>query len=759
MVEAAQPERRFQFRNLPIKHKLTVIVVATVSVAVLLSLIGIVAADSILFRGYLSRDLTALASIVADNSTAALSFDDPSAAARTLSALRARPHVVAACIYRPDGTTFATYFGSGYSQRCPETNRNAVWFTRTASTVSRSILLQGRTIGTLVLQYDLGEMFARARIYGATVLGVMLASGVVAFLLSSRLRELIAQPLAQLALAATAVSETRDYGIRAQKESSDELGVLVDAFNEMLKGIQSRDLEIRQALSDRERALAEVGRAEGFLRTTLANIGDAVLRVDSQGRIVYANPVAQSLLKAPESKLIDRHAREVLHLIDEATREQVEDPISRVLRDGAAAGNGSRTVLVAGNGSEVPIDEDATPIRNERGLVEGAVLVFRDVAERRRAEEISRLLAAIVESSDDAIISAGLNGLVTSWNRGAERMLGYSADEMIGKPLSIISAADRPDDIPAILKRIGRGEAIDHYETIRRTKTGRLIHVSLTISPLRDASGRIIGASKIARDITSQVEAAQYLARINADLRQSNLRLAQSNEDLERFAFIASHDLQEPLRIITTYAQLLARTNESRLQADGVRFLHNIADGARRMRQLLADLLAFTEINARSDAPVEIVDLNDVLETVKSNLQASIDETAATVVSEKLPALEGHAGHFIPLFQNLIGNAIKYRGERPPQVQISVRERQAEFEFSVADNGIGIDPEYHQKIFVAFKRLHGKRIPGTGIGLAICQRVVERYGGRIWVQSESGQGATFFFTVPKHPGLSAGSVT
>lgn len=234
-----------------------------------------------------------------------------------------------------------------------------------------------------------------------------------------------------------------------------------------------------------------------------------------------------------------------------------------------------------------------------------------------------------------------------------------------------------------------------------------------------------------------------------AELRELNEDLARSNEDLERFAFVASHDLQEPLRMITTYAQLLIKTYPSQLESDAAMFVSHIVNGARRMRELLADLLTYTEIGGQSDQAREAVDLNLVVENVKQNLKASIDESGAVITSDRLPALSAYEGHFIPLFQNLIGNAIKYRSERPPRIHISVQNGNRDLRFAVADNGIGVAPEYHEKIFAVFKRLHGKKIPGTGIGLSICQRVVERYDGRIWVESEAGRGATFIFTLPK----------
>jgi light-regulated signal transduction histidine kinase (bacteriophytochrome) len=257
-----------------------------------------------------------------------------------------------------------------------------------------------------------------------------------------------------------------------------------------------------------------------------------------------------------------------------------------------------------------------------------------------------------------------------------------------------------------------------------------------------------VGASKIARNITEQVRAAARLAQLNADLQSSNERLARSNDDLERFAFIASHDLQEPLRMITIYSQLLVKQYPSELEKQAAACIGNIVDGTKRMRELLSDLLAFTEIGGGAEDPPKAVDLKLVVEHVTENLRASIEETGAVVTADPLPVLAAHDSHFISLFQNLVGNALKYRGANAPRIHISVTENGGELRFAVADNGAGIAPQYHDKIFVAFKRLHGKSVPGTGIGLAICQRVVQRYGGRIWVESQVGQGSTFVFTLP-----------
>jgi PAS domain S-box-containing protein len=734
---------------MPIRQKLMVITMVTAATALLLSGLGIVVSDTILFRGYLERDLSALARIIADNSTAPLSFDDPKSATETLMALKARTHLVDACIYRPDLTIFSQYTRAGTSQGCPPGDLpEGIRFTSSDLTAAHAIMLKNRQIGNLVLRYDLGEIDERRRLYGATVLGVLSASSLIAYLLSSTLRSQIASPISRLVDATAAVSKTRDYGIRAQKTSGDELGVLVDAFNEMLAGIQSRDMELRGALLAREAALTEARSTRDSLETTLGSIGDAVISTDVAGRVMFANRVALSLLGRQNEDVLGKDLDEVFVIVNEFTRERVESPVAKVLREGAIVGMAMHTILVGKDGSETPIDDSGAPIRAENGPIEGTVLVFRDVTARRKADETSRLLAAIVETSGDAIIGNDLRGIITSWNKGAQQVYGYSAEEMIGKSITILSVPGQSEEMSDILDRIAQGQHIEQYQTVRRTADDRIIHVSLTVSPLFDSVGRIIGASKIARDITAQVRAAGRLGQLNEDLQRSNESLARSNEDLERFAFVASHDLQEPLRMITIYSQLLIKAFPEQAADQVSFFVKNIVAGTKRMRELLADLRAYTEIGAPQEEEPEAIDLNTVLETAKNNLQAAIVDNGALITASNLPVVKGSRAHFVSLFQNLIGNAIKYRGAETPRIRIAAAKIDGYWEFEISDNGIGIKPEYYEKIFVPFKRLHGTQIPGTGIGLSICQRIVERYGGEIRVKSEVGRGSSFIFTLP-----------
>lgn len=237
--------------------------------------------------------------------------------------------------------------------------------------------------------------------------------------------------------------------------------------------------------------------------------------------------------------------------------------------------------------------------------------------------------------------------------------------------------------------------------------------------------------------------------RVEEDLRASNVELARANEDLNQFAFAASHDLQEPLRMITLYSQLLMKGYRGQLDGEAATCIELITEGSKRMSELLADLLEYTQVANDREKSAAPVDLNRVFHIALANCKTAIDETNATVICDDLPIVLGQEPHFIQLLQNLISNSLKYRDpDRPPRIHASAERQNGFWRIAVKDNGMGIDPEYHQKIFGVFKRLHGKTISGTGIGLAICQRVVDRYGGRIWVESQVGQGATFYFTLP-----------
>lgn len=364
-----------------------------------------------------------------------------------------------------------------------------------------------------------------------------------------------------------------------------------------------------------------------------------------------------------------------------------------------------------------------------------------NISDRKKAQEVQIRLAAIVESSDDAIVSKDLNGIVQSWNRGAERVFGYSAEEMVGNHISIIAAPDRINEMPAILQRVRSGQRIDHYETKRKRKDGVIIDISLTVSPILDPSGRIIGASKIARDISER-------KRMDAELRATNVALSRANADLQQFAYSASHDLREPLRMISIYSQLLKKNYGETLDERANEYLRYSIEGARRMEQLVKDLLEYTRANV-ADAEPPLTDANAALQNILPQFGPMIEENQASITFDSLPEIRMHSVHLEQVFQNIISNALKYRREEAPRIHVSAGKVRSEWIVSLQDNGIGIDQRYAEQIFGLFRRLHtNDEYAGTGVGLAICRNIVERYGGRIWVTSKPGEGSTFFFSIP-----------
>ncbi|HEX6895144.1 MAG TPA: PAS domain S-box protein [Bryobacteraceae bacterium] len=772
-----------------------------------------------------------------------------------------------------------------------------------------------------------------------------------------------------------------------------------------------------------------------LLGAIVASSEDAIISKDLKGTIMTWNKSAERLFGYKAEEVL---GKPVTILIPPERLSEETDLLSQIARGESI--DHFETIRRRKDGSLLNVSLSISPLRDAHGRIIGASKIARDITEVKRAERSALLLAAIVDSSDDAIVSKDLNGMIMTWNKGAERLFGYTADEAVGRPITIVIPPDRLDEEPEILSRIRRGDRMEHFETIRRHKDGSLLDISLTISPVKDGHGNIIGASKIARDISdrkraekaiedlnerlkadlaamtrlqqlsakliesrdspellgeildtairltgagsghiqlfrqgvfnivaqrglepalldflnspsgvqeafgtaahirqrvlvtdiassslfsgipgialmlaSGIRAAQstplvsrtgqilgtfttfygdgrapaerelrlldVLARLAADLierkgaeeallasearfrqladampqivwtarpdgyldyynerwyqftgfgrdqfgdqswqaivhpdevqlcfeswyssvrsgepfriefrlwdrREARWRwfmsralpvrdtsgatvkwfgtstdideqkrieqeLRRANLDLEQFAYSASHDLQEPLRTIKIYGELLAQRYGGSLDGEAFEFVEYLRTGASRMEELVRDLLNYTQITLL-EPPTLPVDANEALASALANLAGAIAESEATVANDPLPPVRAHSTHLRQLFQNLIGNAIKYRSpDRPPIVTVTAAQRDGQCIFSVQDNGIGIAPEYRGLIFGLFKRLHTTHeYSGTGIGLAICQRIVERYRGRIWVESQLGCGSKFTFEIP-----------
>jgi PAS domain S-box-containing protein len=346
---------------------------------------------------------------------------------------------------------------------------------------------------------------------------------------------------------------------------------------------------------------------------------------------------------------------------------------------------------------------------------------------------------------NDAIIGLDNSLHITYWNSAAEKLYSLMAGEMLGQSLDAVYyrfRLFRSEERETVFGSLTRTGAWHGQSTLVRD--GHQVCVELTITPLRDEDGEAIGFLAVARDVSGRKQA-------EAALEQYAGELARSNAELEQFAYVASHDLQEPLRMVTLYTQLLEKRYKARLDADADEFIDYVVDGAKRMHQLINDLLSYSRVSSHGKE-FELTDCETVLKRALTNLRTAVEESRAEVTHDALPTLLADGMQLVQLFQNLLSNALKFRGEEPPRVHVSAAPDGKKWLFSVRDNGIGINPDCAERIFIIFQRLHGiKDYPGTGIGLAICKRIVQRHGGRIWVESEPGKGATFHFTLPMRP--------
>jgi len=397
-------------------------------------------------------------------------------------------------------------------------------------------------------------------------------------------------------------------------------------------------------------------------------------------------------------------------------------------------------------------------------LVLATIAIRRGARHRQRliedlqiSEEKARaardLLQTTISSIGDGVITTDTAGTVVFLNPVAQSLTGWTQEQAAGKPLEeIFNISDEETGSPAgnavarVLREGSIGSLADRTRLTARD--GRHIPIEDSAAPIRDAQGRITGVVLVFRDNTQRREAERVKKKAAEDLAKHSELLERTNAELQHFAYAASHDLREPLRTITAYTQLVQLRGAAQLDKSSAECLQFIVAAAERMGLLIDALLDYSKAGEITNRPLRATPMEEVLTSALGNLNGSIAESHAVVTHDPLPVVKGDSLHFEQLIQNLIGNAIKYRREDVPRVHIAARNLDQEWLFSVSDNGQGIPPQYQTQIFELFKRLHGQQYPGTGIGLATCKRLVERYDGRIWVESEAGKGSTFFFTLP-----------
>ena len=486
--------------------------------------------------------------------------------------------------------------------------------------------------------------------------------------------------------------------------------------------------------------LREVGASEVMFRGLLEAAPDAVVIVDARGEIALVNSQTERLFGYARAELL---GMPVEALIPERFRGGHSSHRRHYFTAPEVRPMGTTTELYGRrkDGTEVPVEVSLSPFQTEKGVLVSSTI--RDISERRKADEQRFRLAASVDSSGDAIIGKTLDGIVTSWNDAAERIFGYTAAEIIGKSIATLIPPDRQDEETMILATLHRGEPVEQFDTVRRRKDGSDFHVSLTSSPVRASDGRLIGASKIVRDVTERVRAEEALARAKAVAEDAS-------RALEAFSYSVAHDLRAPLRGMNGFAHMLLTTYGDKLDAEGQDWLQEIVSNASRMAELIDGLLSLGRVT-RGELKTERVDLSGLARDVAGQLAAAEPDRQVQVdVQDGLNAdVDPRLARV--LLGNLLENAWKFTGKASSaRIEFGASQKNGAPAFFLHDNGAGFDMAYAGKLFAPFQRLHATgEFPGTGIGLATAQRIVHRHGGRIWAEGMVGAGATFYFTLPR----------
>lgn len=509
----------------------------------------------------------------------------------------------------------------------------------------------------------------------------------------------------------------------------------------------------QQAVERAKRAEDAEGKQRQRFETTLASIGDAVISTDAEGRVAFANKIAQSLLRCAGTEVIGKHLDEVFRIVNEFSRAKAESPVVRVLREGTIVGLGNHTLLLAQDGTEIPIDDSAAPILGEGGAIQGTVLVFRDITERRRLEGDLRKLAAIVESSDDAMISKTLDCRIASWNRGAERMYGYAKDEVIGRPVTILAPPGREHEMPTLMERIQQGETVSEFQTQRRRKDGTIIDVSLTVSPVHGENGNVMGAAVVGRDITAHVQIEKERSQLLAAERDARERAEAAVRAKDEFVAMVSHEVRTPLNAILGWAQIL-RTGKLD-QAETARALEAIERNAQTQAQLIGDLLDVSGvITGRVRLDVRSVELKHVVEAAIDAVQPAADAKSIQLnvhLERGQSLVSGDPSRLQQVVSNLLSNAVKFT-PRYGHITLRLDRIDSQVQLTVSDSGMGITREFLPYVFDRFSQANKtseRRLGGLGLGLTIVRHLVELHGGTVRADSPGeGKGATFTVTLP-----------
>ncbi len=685
-------------RSLSLKHKLVAVTMMTSVGALLLAGIVFTAWEWVGLRRAMVRDLSTHAEILADNCKAALAFDDAADANEIVCSMRSIPSVQAACLYTDKGRPFAMYRRDGTVTIPPyEELPDGHSFRNGLLIFAKPIRLDDEHIGTICISSSLDSVYAQLEHGIVVMIAVVIISSLGAYLVSSRLQEMVSSPILSLACLAHFVSEKKQYTIRAEPHGNDEVGLLIEAFNEMLEQIEQRDSALVQA---NEQLEARVAARTAELTTTNEKLT----------REIAFRKRTEQVLKHRAERIV--HHQRTLVKLSKHSNDDLASMIRTTTEEAAVT-------LAVDRVSVWFFDNDRTRLVCDD-------LFWRD----RNAHESG---AQIATSDYPNYFQAIENNRIVAANNARQDPRTRELTEDYLEPLGITALMDVP------IRLHGKTYGLLSHEHIGPPKEWSLED--------QDFAASLADMIALQMEANERHKAERALAKVNEHLAETIRELRRSNKELQDFAYVTAHDLKAPLRGIGTLTDWITSDYADKLDEQGREQLHLLKGRVSRMSELIDSILHYSEIG-RTSKCLERVDLSTLVPEIIA--QVAPPETIQITIEDALPAVVFERVRLIQVFQNLIGNAIKYMDKPQGHIRVGCAEQEQSWRFYVADNGPGIDEKYFGKIFEMFQTLARRdELESTGIGLAVVKKIIELHGGEVWIESTVGEGSTFFFTLPR----------
>lgn len=761
----------WKLKDRPIQQKLMSVILLTCLLALLLMGSAYIILEYFSYRQYEQTHTSTLGTIIASNSSAALAFDSPSDAREILNALIAERHIVAACIYDNRGRIFAKYPTDISSTVFPAVQfKNGYWFKNGYLEGFQTIVQKENRLGMLFIKSDLENMYVQLRHFAFIAFLLIVCSLVVAYLLSRLLQKAISEPILALEKTAKIISEDKNYSVRAIKYSKDEIGAFTEAFNQMLTQIENQNKEITSFNHQLEEKIKQRTiqwqERNLFIESLFDTLIDNVAVFDTDGKYVALNKKTEENYRISEKEVIGKKITDVFPNVNLSS---MYVNLQRALK-----GETIHDINYYSPILKCHLENFYIPLKNVKGEVYSVLVVGHDnSAVMEAAEKINQanidledknrelirqkeFVETILDSSEDLIAAYDNDMRIIAYNKKCVDTYHLAKGEVLGKVFYEVFPYLKNTKGHADLLKALNGKIVKNE--IAKAKQQNFYFQNYIV-PLRTAENQVYGAVAIARDVTDIVSVTEKIKNVNQELIDKNEALLKSNRDLEQFAYVASHDLQEPLRKIQTFTQLLGENykDEEKL----LKYHQKINQAALRMQNLIQDVLNFSRISKSEEAFVD-ADLNQILENLKTDFELLLHEKKAVIKHQTLPVINGIPLQLSQLFSNLISNSLKYN-DKEPVIEITFKNltkdeankiaklnnRLNYIQIQFADNGIGFEPQYREQIFGIFQRLHGKQeYGGTGIGLALCKKIVENHHGIIFAESELNIGSVFNIILP-----------